>query len=409
MSTHAQAQFEVQSWDENTYVELDGGAKLTRASVGQAFTGDLEGDGSVEWLMCYREDKTADFVGLQRFVGRLGSRSGSFVMHTQGSFDGDRGQGQPRRRRPLGHRGAGRHHGQAARSPPRTGPRPRSSSTTTSSSPMAALARDGNVLGALSLVVADQMSDAVAAAADQSLTAAAALSALEHFADGCSIDRLRRILGLTSSGTVRLVDRLVAAGEVRRREGPDGRTTSVGFTAAGRRAARRVTAARAAVLEDALADLSPAERADLERLAARVLEGVVRRKLAREAESTRWICRLCDMDACGRAEGRCPAANAARRRLRGASPQASRRLRRTLTRREWRRRRASGPAARRFCAVRARSQHHAPAPRRVRTVPHAQEEPPPPSSRDELRTRDLRGTRARAERKPPPAARSLPR
>jgi DNA-binding MarR family transcriptional regulator len=156
------------------------------------------------------------------------------------------------------------------------------------------------------------MSDAVAAAADQSLTAAAALSALEHFADGCSVDRLRRILGLTSSGTVRLVDRLVAAGDVRRREGPDGRTTSIELTAAGRRAARRVTAARGGVLADALDDLSPAERADLEHLTARVLEGVVRRKLAREAsESTRWICRLCDMHACGRAEGRCPAANAA--------------------------------------------------------------------------------------------------
>jgi rubrerythrin len=108
------------------------------------------------------------------------------------------------------------------------------------------------------------------------------------------------------------VDRLVAAGDVRRREGPDGRTTSIELTAAGRRAARRVTAARGGVLEDALGDLSPAERAELERLVARVLENVVRGKLAREAgESTRWICRLCDMDACGRAEGRCPAANAA--------------------------------------------------------------------------------------------------
>ena len=57
-----------------------------------------------------------------------------------------------------------------------------------------------------------------------------------------------------------------------------------------------MTAARGGVLEDALGDLSPAERDDLERLAARVLDGVVRRKLAREAgESTRWICRLCDM------------------------------------------------------------------------------------------------------------------
>ena len=177
---------------------------------------------------------------------------------------------------------------------------------------MAALRRDGNVLGALSLVVADEMSDAVAAAADQSLTAAAALSALEHFADGCSVGRLRRILGLTSSGTVRLVDRLAGVGEVRRREGPDGRTTSIELTAAGRRAARRVTAARAGVLEDALVDLTPAERDDLERLAARALESAVRRKLARDAgDSTRWICRLCDLQACGRPDGRCPAAAAA--------------------------------------------------------------------------------------------------
>jgi MarR family transcriptional repressor of emrRAB len=182
---------------------------------------------------------------------------------------------------------------------------------------MTALAREGNVLGALALVVADQLSEAVAAAADQSLTAAAALSALEHFADGCSIDRLRRILGLTSSGTVRLVDRLVAAGEVRRREGPDARTTSVALTATGRRVARRVTGARSAVLEDALAGLSVDERRDMERLAARVLDGLVRQKLAREVESTRWICRLCDTHACGRAEGRCPAANAAAAALAG--------------------------------------------------------------------------------------------
>jgi Protein of unknown function (DUF3224) len=93
MSTHAQGTFEIKGWEENAYEELAGDAKLTRASVAQAFTGDLEGEGSVEWLMCYREDKTADFVGLQRFVGRLGERSGSFVMQTRGTFDGSEARG----------------------------------------------------------------------------------------------------------------------------------------------------------------------------------------------------------------------------------------------------------------------------------------------------------------------------
>jgi uncharacterized protein DUF3224 len=93
MSTHARGTFEIRSWDENPYDERDGAARLTRASVAQGFSGDLEGEGSVEWLMCYREDKTADFVGLQRFVGRLGDRSGSFVMTTQGTFDGAKATG----------------------------------------------------------------------------------------------------------------------------------------------------------------------------------------------------------------------------------------------------------------------------------------------------------------------------
>ena len=93
MSTHAQGIFELQSWEEDTYLELTIGAKLTRASVAQAFSGDLDGEGSVEWLMCYADDGTARFVGLQRFVGRLGQRAGSFVMETLGTFDGGKAKG----------------------------------------------------------------------------------------------------------------------------------------------------------------------------------------------------------------------------------------------------------------------------------------------------------------------------
>jgi hypothetical protein len=43
--------------------------------------------------MCYRPDGTADWVGLQRIVGRVGDRSGSFVLTTLGTFDGSRAAG----------------------------------------------------------------------------------------------------------------------------------------------------------------------------------------------------------------------------------------------------------------------------------------------------------------------------
>ena len=86
--SRAQGSFELASWDEQTYDEFEGGGKLTRASVTQAFHGDLEGDGSVEWLMAYRPDGTAHFVGLQLIEGELAGLEGSFVLETTGDFDG---------------------------------------------------------------------------------------------------------------------------------------------------------------------------------------------------------------------------------------------------------------------------------------------------------------------------------
>jgi hypothetical protein len=80
--------FTIKSWDEKPYNEASGLPKLTRASVTKTFTGDLEGDSQVEYLMAYRADGTASFVGLERVVGRLGGRSGSFVLQRTGSFDG---------------------------------------------------------------------------------------------------------------------------------------------------------------------------------------------------------------------------------------------------------------------------------------------------------------------------------
>ncbi len=91
--TRAEGTFEVKSWDEKPFVEIDGERKLTQASVTQAFSGDLKGDGAVEWLMCYRADGTADFVGLRRIVGQVGGRSGSFVLQTTGTFDGQEARG----------------------------------------------------------------------------------------------------------------------------------------------------------------------------------------------------------------------------------------------------------------------------------------------------------------------------
>ena len=93
MTTHGEGSFQIASWDENPYLEIDDARKLTRAEVTQTFAGDIEGEGAVTWLMCYRSDGTADWIGLQRIVGQVGGRSGSFVLTTVGTFDGSRAAG----------------------------------------------------------------------------------------------------------------------------------------------------------------------------------------------------------------------------------------------------------------------------------------------------------------------------
>ena len=95
------------------------------------------------------------------------------------------------------------------------------------------LDRPANVFGALALLVADQMADATAVAAGRADSAPAALAALLHFLDRPSVDLLRQVLGLTSSGTVRLLDRLTESGFVERAEGRDKRSTAIVLTEAG--------------------------------------------------------------------------------------------------------------------------------------------------------------------------------
>jgi hypothetical protein len=48
MSTRASATFKIEGWDEKPYTEIEGGRKLTQASVKQAFSGDIEGEGAVD-------------------------------------------------------------------------------------------------------------------------------------------------------------------------------------------------------------------------------------------------------------------------------------------------------------------------------------------------------------------------
>jgi MarR family transcriptional repressor of emrRAB len=160
------------------------------------------------------------------------------------------------------------------------------------------------------------MNTAVAAVAALGPSAPAALAAMHEFLDGGSVTQLSSVLGLTHSGTVRLVDRLAAEGLVERVSARDGRAVSVVLTRRGRRRGALILHTRQESLTSALSALSPDE---IDHLATALDTMLATLTLARaEERATRtndrpppWLCRLCDFAACGRSDGNCPVNNVA--------------------------------------------------------------------------------------------------
>lgn len=172
-----------------------------------------------------------------------------------------------------------------------------------------------NVAGAFALALADRIRDVTEATAGMSGAAPAALVALRQSLAGRTTEDLAQATGLTHSGAVRLVDRLVDAGLAERRPGRDGRSLSIVLTASGRALSRKVTMARATAIEESLDALNANDRHALSVLVDTLVGTVTVQRLdGREhgAEYPGWLCRLCDFASCGRPLGQCPAANAAR-------------------------------------------------------------------------------------------------
>ena len=84
----ANAKFEMPSWDEKSIVEYDEGRKLTHAKVTKKFTGDLEGESVLEYLMVYPPTPPVPYVGVERFTGSFLGKKGSFALTIAGVYEG---------------------------------------------------------------------------------------------------------------------------------------------------------------------------------------------------------------------------------------------------------------------------------------------------------------------------------
>src|SRR5260221_3328458 len=109
------------------------------------------------------------------------------------------------------------------------------------------------MLGALALALADRIATRAEAASSLHDSAASALVVIANH-PGEHIDAIRRTLGLTHSGAVRLIDGLEAGGLVeRRRSDRDAPAIALWATPSGERNASQIIAARAELLQPMLA------------------------------------------------------------------------------------------------------------------------------------------------------------
>jgi Protein of unknown function (DUF3224) len=90
--TRANALITVHRYEPTSYDEPAQGPVLTRIHVAESFSGDIAGDGAVEFLQAARADGSASFVGIERVSGSVGGREGTFLLQDMGTVDGELGQ-----------------------------------------------------------------------------------------------------------------------------------------------------------------------------------------------------------------------------------------------------------------------------------------------------------------------------
>ena len=69
--TRASAVITVHKYEPSAYDEPADGPVLTRIHVQESFSGDIQGDGVVEFLQAGGADGSASFAGLERVTGKL--------------------------------------------------------------------------------------------------------------------------------------------------------------------------------------------------------------------------------------------------------------------------------------------------------------------------------------------------
>ena len=170
--------------------------------------------------------------------------------------------------------------------------------------------RIGNLLETYARSLTQRVDAAVAAEFGIRGAAAGVLVAVLNWAEGRSLEELRRPLGITQPAATRIVERLVADRLLTRsRRADDRREWVLGLSPLGRARATQLVATRSAIVARDMEHVDPDLRVGLTTALEKLLAS-----LTTDRVSARALCRFCDAHICGHPEG-CPVTEAANRHI----------------------------------------------------------------------------------------------
>lgn len=87
MSKTLTGTFQITQWDEESHIVFDEGGKQSYAQIKQTYSGDIEGNSSIKYLMNYKTETTACFVGYEVMDIEIDGKKGRMILRHDGVFE----------------------------------------------------------------------------------------------------------------------------------------------------------------------------------------------------------------------------------------------------------------------------------------------------------------------------------
>jgi len=79
--------FKIKKWEETPIIKTEVSPKLSRADVIMKYSGDIDGESNIIYLITDITDLKATIIGIEHFLGKINGHEGSFLIEQDGTYE----------------------------------------------------------------------------------------------------------------------------------------------------------------------------------------------------------------------------------------------------------------------------------------------------------------------------------